>query len=213
MQAADALLPRAHVRLRRIDLRVAVGLVLMMVAVFGGAALIRTAQSRTPVLVAAAAVQPGEVITASDLRVADLSLAGGVAYLPASMRGQLVGRIATEPFWAGKLLGPNSVAQTAPLPAGMVAMSLLLKSDHAVAGSLVAGNNVAVIASSAPGQAAQQTTILFTSVQVLAVSRARLEDGGGVTVTLRLRLEEARALAAARAAGPVDLVQVSGAPA
>src|SRR5258708_2293261 len=98
MQAADALLPRAHVRLRRIDLRVAVGLVLMMVAVFGGAALIRTAQARTPVLVAAAAVQPGEVITASDLRVVDLSLAGGVAYLPASMRGQIVGRIATEPF-------------------------------------------------------------------------------------------------------------------
>ncbi len=60
MQAAEALLPRAHVRLRRVDLRVAVGVLLMLVAVFGGASLIKSAQARTPVLVAARAVQPGE---------------------------------------------------------------------------------------------------------------------------------------------------------
>ena len=70
MASAEALLPRAHVRLRRIDLRVAVGLLLMLVAIFGGASLIRTAQARIPVLVGAAAVQPGDVITASDIRVA-----------------------------------------------------------------------------------------------------------------------------------------------
>ena len=211
MASAEALLPRAHVRLRRIDLRVAVGLLLMLVAIFGGASLIRTAQARIPVLVGAAAVQPGDVITASDIRVADLSLSGGVAYLPASMRQQIVGKVAAEPLWDGKLLGPNSIAQSTPLPPGMVAMSLLLKADHAVAGSLRPGDNVAIIASPPSGQAAQQTTILFTSVPVLSVSRARPEDGGGFTVTLRLRLDQARALAAARSAGSVDLVLLSGA--
>jgi Flp pilus assembly protein CpaB len=211
MASAEALLPRAHVRLRRIDLRVAVGLLLMLVAIFGGASLIRTAQARIPVLVGAAAVQPGDVITASDIRVADLSLSGGVAYLPASMRQQIVGKVAAEPLWDGKLLGPNSISQSTPLPPGMVAMSLMLKADHAVAGSLRPGDNVAVIASPPPGQAAQQTTILFTSVPVLSVSRARPEDGGGFTVTLRLRLDQARALAAARSAGSVDLVLLSGA--
>lgn len=211
MAAAESLLPRAHVRLRRIDLRVAVGLLLMLVAIFGGASLIRTAQARTPVLVAAGAVQPGEVIKPSDVRVAELSLSGGVAYLPASMRDQIVGRVATEPLWDGKLLGPNSISQAPPLPPGTVAMSLMLKADHAVAGSLRPGDNVAVIASTAPGRDAQQTTILLTSVPVLAVSRAQPQDGGGVIVTLRLRLEQARALAAARAAGSVDLVLLSGA--
>lgn len=213
MQAtAEAILPRAHARLRRVDMRVAVGLLLMIVAVFGGASLIKSAQARTPVLIAAGAVEPGEVIEAGDVRVAELSLSGGVSYLPVTMREQIVGQVASEPLWEGKLLGPSSISQAPPLPAGTVAMSLILKPDRAVAGSIRSGDNVAVISSTAPGRGEQQTTILFTSVPVLAVSRAELEEGGGVVVTLRLRLEEARALAAARAAGTVDLVLLSGAP-
>lgn len=211
MQAAEALLPRAHARVRRIDLRVAVGVILMLAAVLGGASLIKSAQARTPVLIAAGSVQPGEVIEASDVRVAEMSLSGGVAYLPASMREQIVGRVAAEPLWEGKLLAPNSVSQAPPLPPGTVAMSLALKPENAVAGSIRAGDSVAVIASTAPGRGEPRTTILFTSVPVLSVVRAAASEGGGVIVTLRLRLEEARALAAARAAGPIDLALLSGA--
>lgn len=211
MGTADGILPRAHVRVRRIDLRVAVGVLLMVVAIFGGASLIRTAQARTAVLVAADSVQPGQVIQPSDVRVAELSLSGGIAYIAALMREQIVGHVAAEPLWAGKLLGPNSVSQSPPLPAGMVAMSLSLKPENAVAGIIASGDNVAVIASTTAGQSSPQTTILLTSVPVLAVSDAAADQGGGVIVTLRLRLEQARALAAARAAGTVDLVLLSGA--
>lgn len=211
MQTAEALLPRAHVRLRRLDLRVVVGLLLMLVAVFGGASLIRSAQARTPVLVAARAVQPGATITAADIRVVELSIAGGLAYMPATMRDQIVGRVAAEPLSEGKLLAPSSVSQSTPLPAGTVAMSLLLKPDRAAGGALRPGDHVAVIASTAPGRGDPRTTILFPNVTVLAVSRSDVSDGSGVLVTLRLRLEEARALAAARAAGQVDLVQLSAA--
>lgn len=210
MQAAEALLPRAHVRLRRIDLRVAVGVLLMLVAVLGGASLIKSAQARTPVLVAARAVEPGQVIGLEDVRVAGVSLSGGIAYLSAAMREQIVGRVATEPMWPGKLLGPNSVSESPPLPAGNVAMSLLLKPDHAAGGALRAGDHVAVIASTAPGRGEPNTTILFTDVVVLAVSRAESAEGGGVVVTLRLLLQDARALAAARAAGDINLVLLSG---
>ncbi|MFY9588107.1 MAG: RcpC/CpaB family pilus assembly protein, partial [Actinomycetota bacterium] len=90
-------------------------------------------------------------------------------------------------------------------------MSLLLKPDRAAGGSLRPGDHVAVIASTAPGRGDPQTTILFTDVSVLSVSHADVSDGSGVLVTLRLRLEDARSLAAARAAGQVDLVQLSGA--
>ena len=116
MATAEAVLPRAHSRLRRIDLRVAVGLLLMLVAVVGGAGLIKSAQARIPVLIAAGSLEPGEVITAADLRVAEMSLAGGVAHLPAAMESSLVGRVATEPWWEGKLLGPR--ARTPSQPAG-----------------------------------------------------------------------------------------------
>jgi Flp pilus assembly protein CpaB len=209
MATAEAVLPRAHSRLRRIDLRVAVGLLLMLVAVVGGAGLIKSAQARIPVLIAAGSLEPGEVITAADLRVAEMSLAGGVAHLPAAMESSLVGRVATEPWWEGKLLGPGSVADAPPLPAGSVAMSLMLKPDRAAGGGLRAGDHVAVIASQAPGREEARTTILLPSVAVLSVSQAPAEEGGGVLVTLRLRLEEARLVAQARTSGEIDLVLLS----
>lgn len=216
MQASEALVAGAHSRLRRLDLRVAVGLLLMTVAVLGGASLIRSAQARTPVLVAAGPVQPGEVIEASDLRVVEISLpAAGVAYLSASMKGEVEGRVAAEPLWEGKVLGAGSVAETPPLAAGMVAITLLLPPESAVGGSLRAGDNVAVLSS--PGvneagadQESSATTILLTEVPVLSVRQASTAEGEGLLVTLTLRLEEARAVAEARASGRVDLALLPG---
>jgi Flp pilus assembly protein CpaB len=217
MQASEALVAGAHSRLRRLDLRVAVGLLLMLVAVLGGASLIRNAQARTPVLVAAGAVQPGEVIQASDLRIVEMSVPAGVAHLPASMEGQIAGAVAAEPLWEGKVLGPGSVAETPPLVAGTVAITLLLPSESAVGGGIRAGDKVAVLSSPGANEAggnqqSSATTILLTEVPVLSVRQASTAEGEGLLVTLTLRLEEARAIAEARASGRVDLALLPGGP-
>jgi pilus assembly protein CpaB len=215
MQASEALVAGAHSRLRRLDLRVAVGLLLMLVAVLGGASLIRSAQDRIPVLVAAGSVQPGEVIGPSDLRVVEMSVPGGVAYLSASAEGQVEGRVAAEPLWDGKVLGPGSVAEAPPVAAGMVAITLLLPPESAVGGDIRSGDRVAVLSSSGVDEAGgnQQeaaTTILLPDVPVLSVRDASTSEGEGVFVTVTLRLEEARAIAEARASGRVDLALLPG---
>jgi Flp pilus assembly protein CpaB len=213
MQAVEAI-PMAHAKLRRLDLRVVAGLLLMLVAVVGGSSLIRNAQARTPVLVAAGTVQPGEVIKAEDVRIIEASLPAGIAYLPASARSDVVGRVAAEPLWAGKVLGPGSLSDAPPLASGMVAFSLLLSPQAAVAGSIRAGERVAVLASPSsdqPAKAGSATTILFTDVPVLSVRQISGADGENLLVTLTLRLEEARAVAEAKALGRVDLALVSGA--
>ena len=215
MQASEALVAGAHSRLRRLDLRVAIGLLLMTVAVLGGASLIRNAQARTPVLVAAGSVQPGEVIEASDLRVAEISLPAGVSYLSASMEGEIEGRVAAEPLWEGKVLASGSVADAPPFASGMVAITLLLPPESAVGGGVRAGDKVAVLSSPGANEAGadQQspaTTILLTEVPVLSVRQASTAEGEGLLVTLTLRLEEARAVAEARASGRVDLVLLPG---
>ena len=215
MQASEALVAGAHSRLRRLDLRVAVGLLLMLVAVLGGASLIRNAQARTPVLVAAGSVQPGEVIGSSDLRVVEMSVPAGVAYLSASAEGQIEGRVAAEPLWDGKVLGPGSVAEAPPVAAGMVAITLLLPPESAVGGDVRSGDQVAVLSSPGVDEAGgnQQkaaTTILLPDVPVLSVRDASTSEGEGVFVTLTLRLDEARALAEARASGRVDLALLPG---
>jgi Flp pilus assembly protein CpaB len=215
MQASQALTARTHSRLRSLDLRVAVGLLLMTVAVLGGASLIRTAQARTPALVAAGSVQPGEVIEASDLRVVEISAPAGVAYLPASMRGEIEGRVAAEPLWQGKILAPESVADAPPLAAGTVAITLLLPPESAVGGDVHAGDRVAVLSSPGANEAATDqegsaTTILLTEVLVLSVRQASTAEGEGLLVTLTLRLEEARAVTEARATGRLDLALLPG---
>jgi Flp pilus assembly protein CpaB len=214
MQAVEAI-PRAHARLRRVDLRVAVGLLLMLVAVVGGSSLIRNAQARTPALVATGTVQPGEVIEAGDVRVVEISLPAGIAYVRASARDSVVGRVAAEPLWAGKVIGAGSVSDAPPLAPGMVAFSLLLPQEAAVSGDVRAGDRVAILSSPPSDQAARPdsrspTTILFTEVTVLSVRQASSAEGEGLLVTLSLRLEEARALAEARAMGRVDLALLSG---
>lgn len=215
MQASQAIPARAHSRLRRLDLRVAVGLLLMTVAVLGGASLIRTAQARTPALVAAGTVQPGEVIEASDLRVVEISAPAGVAYLPASARAQIEGRVAAEPLWEGKVLAPELIADAPTLDAGTVAITLLLPPESAVGGDVQAGDRVAVLSSPGANEAgaAQEqadTTILLTEVPVLSVRQASTAEGEGLLVTLNLRLEEARAVAEARATGRLDLALLPG---
>src|SRR6266508_6896081 len=214
MQAVEAI-PRAHANLRRLDLRVVTGLLLMLVAVVGGSSLIRNAQARTPVLVAAASVQPGEVVKPSDLRVVEISVPAGIAYVPASARSDVVGRVAAEPLWAGKVLGPGSASQAPPLAPGMVAFSLLLPPEAPVAGDIRAGVRVAVLGSPPSEQTARAgsrsgTTLLFTDVPVLSVREASSAEGQGLLVTLTLRLEEARAVAEARATGRVDLALLPG---
>src|SRR4029453_2252075 len=210
MQASEALGAGAHSRLRRLDLRVAVGVLLMLVAVLGGASLIRSAQDRIPVLVAAGSVQPGEVIGPSDLRVVEMSVPAGVAYLSARAKGRVEGGVAGEPLWDGKVLGPGSVAEAPPVAAGMVAITLLLPPQSAVGGDIRSGDRVAVLSSPGVDEAGgnqQQaaTTILLPDVPVLSVRDASTSEGEGVFVTLTLRLDEARAIAEARASGRVDL--------
>ena len=213
MQAVEAI-PRAHAQLRRLDLRVVTGLLLMLIAVIGGSSLIRKAQARTPALVAKAEVQPGEVIKAEDVRIDEVSLPAGIGYIPASARTEVVGQVAAEPLWPGKLLGPGAVSQAPPLRKGMVAFSLLLPLESAVAGEIRAGDRTAVLASPRPEQAVGAdelgTTILFDDVRVLSVRQASAAEGDGVLVVLALRLEEARAIAEARATGRVDLALIAG---
>lgn len=209
--AAEIFVPRAAAKVRRIDLRVWVGLFLVVLSVVGVAAFIKKAEARIPVLVAARTVEPGSVIGPADIKIERVSLSSGVAYLNESRQSAVIGKVATERLWPGKLLASASVADSAKLPAGYVAMSLALKPDRAAGGELRPGDHVAVIASNSPDRPDAATRIILTDVPVLSVRKGAVADGGSVTVTLRVRLEEARDLAAARAAGAIDLVLLSGA--
>lgn len=208
MQAAATLVPKTALRIRRMDMRVVVGVILMLFAIGGTASLVQRAQGRIPALLAARAVEAGEVIEISDLRIADISVSGGIAYLAASRQSEVVGQIAAEPLSPGEVLTRQAVVTKASLPPGYVSMSVALKPQRAAAGSIRAGDHVAVISSPSTDRN-EPTTILFTDVVVQSVLKAQTSEGSGLVIALRIRLEEARALAEAQAKGAIDLVLLS----
>lgn len=208
MQAVETLVPRTAFRLRRLDMRVVVGVILMLFAIAGTTSIVQKARDRVSVLVAARSVEAGELIKPTDLRVADISVSRGISYLAASRNREIAGQIAAKPLASGEILSPQSVVTKASLPAGYVAMSVAIKPSRAAAGSLRGGDHVAVISSPSP-ERNESSTILFTDVVVQSVRQAQTSEGSAIIVALRLRLDEARALAEAQTKGAIDLVLLS----
>jgi Flp pilus assembly protein CpaB len=206
----QAVLPRAAFRIRRLEMRAAIGILLMFVAIVGGGSVLKAAQSRTPVVVAAEALEPGQVITIEDLRVTDVALEGHVESITGSEISRIVGKIAAEPLYPGKLLTSRSISSGPPMPAGYVSMSIALKPERAIGGNLRSGDHVGIVFTRNPGRPDASSTLLFNEVPVVSTTSRTGGEGELLIVTLQLRPEEARALAEARNSGEIDLLLLSG---
>lgn len=202
-------IPRAIVRTRRIDLRVVLGLLLFVVGVVATAGVMRQAQERTPVLVAARSLVPGETLSSGDLRVAEIGLAPGVATLPAAATESLVGRMVTARVEEGQVLSPAAVADELPATEGKVALSVEVPPSHAASAAITSGDRVMLFATRDPGRATASTTMLLSSVEVVAVET--VENAGtqpALTVMLAVLPQNAQRVVEAANAGVLDLVLI-----
>jgi Flp pilus assembly protein CpaB len=199
--------PRSTARLRRIDLRVVIGLALLLAGVLGTVAVVQRAGQRVPVLVMARDVPAGQVVGDQDVRAAELGLAPGVATLGVSDRARVVGRVASSALAAGQVLTPAAVGGGPALGPGRVAMSVAVAPAHAAAGLVRAGDRVAVVASGTVDQPDVRAGVVLSSVPVLSVLTPPQDAGGEgrLLVSMAVTLEEAPLLARA-AQGTIDLV-------
>jgi Flp pilus assembly protein CpaB len=205
----STVVPQTAARMRRVDLRVLLGLVLLLAGVLGTLAIVQQAGQRSPVLVMARSVQAGQVIGADDVRVAELGIAPGVATLGAGERDRVVGRRAAVPLEQGQVLGPAVIADGPALAAGLVAMSLALAPEHAAAGQLRAGDQVAVVASSKQDEPTADVSsgVLLSPVSVLSVLTQGDDSGADRKLLVSLAVRPGQAALLARAAqGTLDLV-------
>jgi Flp pilus assembly protein CpaB len=208
---SSTVVPRSGARLRRIDLRVVIGLALLLAGVLGTVAIVQRAGQRVPVLVMARDVPAGQVVGDQDVRMAELGLTPGVATLGVGDRGRVVGRVASSPLAAGQVLSPAVVTDGPALRPGQVAMSLAVAPEHAAAGLLQAGDRVAVVASGKPDQPSlARAEVVLSSVPILSIQASTDAAGGDgrLLVSLAVGLEQAPLLAQA-AQGTIDLVLLS----
>jgi Flp pilus assembly protein CpaB len=198
--------PRAIARSRRIDMRVVVGLLLFFVGILATSGIIRQAQERTPVLVAAHSLEPGHTIEKSDLRVAEIGLSPGIASLSANQLEAVEGSVLSAPLEAGQVMTPGAVGAGPALNAGQVAISVGVAPQHAAGGRLRSGDRVQLLATEDPDRPTARTSLLLSDVEVIAVHQEQGPAADPIlTVTLAVSSDDATAVAQAANSGVLDL--------
>lgn len=192
------------VRVRSTRSRRVPWLALALVLVVGGGlivgVLVQSVGERTPVLAAARAIAPGQVITDADLRVVDVGVDGNASLVPASSRRSIVGQVAVVGIPEGALLAAGQLAPDGGIQPGNVVLGALLGPGELPTPTLRAGDRVELVAvsgnqsaereslgvgsifSTAPGT---QTSSVFVS---LLVPKGIAEEVADVAAQQRLRL-------------------------
>jgi pilus assembly protein CpaB len=172
-----------------------------------------------PVIVAAADLQIGTALKKEDLQVINFPQ-GTAPEGSFSQATDLVGRglivpiVKNEPVLAAKLASKDAGAGLPPvIPEGMRAVSVRVNEVVGVAGYVLPGNRVDVVATASPTDSRSDTTskVVLTNVQVLTAG-TRMEQSQEDTqptqvtvVTLLVSPEQAERLALASTEGKIQL--------
>jgi pilus assembly protein CpaB len=172
-----------------------------------------------PVVVAAADLQLGSELKKEDLQVASFPAgqAPAGAFKSAAEivgRGLIVSVVKNEPILAAKLASKEAGSGLPPvIPEGMRAVSVRVNEVVGVAGYVLPGNRVDVVATASPTDQHQDTTskVVLSNVQVLTAG-TRMEQQGDqskpvqvTVVTLLVYPDQAERLALASTEGKIQL--------
>jgi hypothetical protein len=175
-------------QLRRLPRRRRPGMIALAVALVGAgilasAALYQRQNHQVPVILVAAAVPAGSVITAADLTTTSIAAGPGIKDIPARQLSQVTGLVAATALRPGMLLAPSELTTSLPPAPGQVLVPLAFKPAALPASGLAPGDQVVVIATPAiPGSGSGPTSfapVLLRPVAgvVEAITPAPDQDG------------------------------------
>jgi len=175
-------------------------------------ALLRNADQRVEVAVAAHDVPAGAIVTEADVRYERVRMDDELldtVLRPDDVR-QLEGAVATEPIRTGEMIARTDIRSSAAR-SGQRAVSIPIDSARAVNGDLVAGDRVDVMM-----VADREVAIIVPGAEVLDVSDPGDRSGIGevdeqFTVTLAVDAQQAQLLAAAITDGDILIARSTGA--
>ncbi|MDH6531807.1 hypothetical protein M2119_000044 [Aurantimicrobium minutum] len=144
----SAMMPvMSHLRTRRLDLRLIIGLVIVLVSALAGYALLSAAGQNTAVYVATTSLSPGHVLQKSDLVLTEVQLGQSQqAYLGATELK--AGSVVTQAIAAGELVPLSAVGTAQQVTTTTVVVML----DVPLPEDATEGSTVDVWASIAAGQ-------------------------------------------------------------
>jgi Flp pilus assembly protein CpaB len=175
-------------------------------------ALLRNADQRVKVAVAARDLSAGSVVREGDVRYEGVKMDG--ALLDTVLRpddvAELDGLVATSPIQAGELIARSDLRPRAA-NSGLRAVSIPIEPARAVNGDLVSGDRVDVMLA---GE--REVAIIVANAEVLVVSDPDQNSGFGrpedeFTITLAVDAREAQLLTAAITDGDILVARSTGA--
>lgn len=206
----DPIGPARDARVRH-PMRVAVGAVLVVLCALVFALVLARVDQRSPVLVFSHEVQPGQRITAADLGQADVA-ASGIASIPPSRRGSVIGQVASGRFPSGAVVAAGELVSPGLADPNVVQLPMTLKAGTFPNG-LAAGQAVLVVPTPGDVSSGSGSTTATTPVsgQVVSVqTQNSLGSGTTATVTVAVPKQDLPTLAAASAAGQIVLAAAGG---
>jgi Flp pilus assembly protein CpaB len=158
--------------LRRLDSRLVVGVLLVVVSITGGLALFSAADYTVPVLSASRDLPAGHVITGRDLRVTRVRADAGVlaGLVRGSQRDATVGRVLLASITRDGLLASAALGRDA---AAGREMTVPITPEHALGGALRIGDHVDVLATFNKGAKDARTLTVVHDAQVVDAVRTK----------------------------------------
>lgn len=192
-------------RLLRVP-ELAVGVLVTVVFALGAVLWHLSAVEKVSALVVASRVERGEVIDASDVRVAYVSSDDSLARLDGSQLDRVVGRVALVDLAEGTLLTTSVVADAAAVAEGDGVVGLSLDPGAYPARGLAPGDRVNVVRSADVADLDTDPTVIARDATVFAVDELASDR---LLVSVLAAEADAEAVAAAASAGGLRLVLVS----
>ena len=201
---------------RRRPALAAVSAVLFLGSTAAVAAAFSHAQATTAVLAVRTRLAPGDTISANDLQVVHVHVAGGdVATVPASAEASVVGRRAVGELPAGALLAPADTARRYLPPPGSAVVGVAAAPGALPAGGVRVGDEVDIVAtgSGAPAgsvggtsPAAASATPASSATSTSELGRASVAPSGSAVPS---GSSTSSAVPAGVVAGPATVVAVA----
>ena len=174
-------------------------------------AVLRRADERQPVAVAARDLSPGAALSEASIRYEQVKMDDsllGTVFQPHDVK-RLRDSVAAYPIAAGELIHRRAV-RPAAAPEGKRAMSVAIDPSRAVNGELEAGDRVDVILAGN-----HEVSIIVADAEVLSLGRPNRGSAfagvdGKFTVTLAVDARESQLVAAGIAGGDIVITRTTG---
>ncbi|GEB57399.1 SAF domain-containing protein [Streptomyces gardneri] len=186
----------------------ALSIALAVVSGLGAAAAVNSASDRTKVLAIARNVPAGQVLTAADLTVAEVSADAALTPVLATQKASMVGKRTAVDLRRGGLLTASQLTAGTGLGDDKQQVGVQVKRGQAPAGTLTPGDKVLAVTTPAQGeQTSGKAEAPPSTIGAVVVSISRPDASGTVVVNVAVSSTDGPLLATRASQGRIALVR------